>query len=173
MFGAASENGADCGFLHPSRKKVRESHSKQKGEDMKRNYFRMFVVSFGAAVLAAASHAADLDRLVVDIPYDFVVNGKTLPAGKYNVSRSTNNNPRILSISGVDNHASAVALSTDMDQPRDSRPRITLRRTGDQTVLTKIQTAEHVFTFPVSRQSSQSTAPARDAYLTGTSESQH
>jgi len=136
---------------------------------MKRNYVRMLVVSFGAAVLAAASHA-DSDRLVVDVPYDFVVNGKTLPAGKYNVSRSTENNPRVLSISGVDNHASAVALSTAMDQARDSRPHITLRRTGDQAVLTKIQTGEHVFTFPVARQSSQPTAPAQDAYLTGTSE---
>jgi|SRR5262245_26193119 len=137
---------------------------------MKRNYFRMFVVFFGAAVLTAASHAADLDRLVVDVPYDFVVNGKTLPAGKYNVSRSSDNNPRILSISGVENHASAVALSSGMDQARDSRPHITLSRTGDQAVLTKIQTGEHVFTFPVARQSSQPTAPAQDAYLTGTSE---
>ena len=87
---------------------------------MKRNYVRMFVVSFGAAVLAAASHA-DSDRLVVDVPYDFVVNGKTLPAGKYNVSRSTDNNPRILSISGVDNHASAVALSIDMEDRKSTR----------------------------------------------------
>src|SRR5215470_19721321 len=130
---------------------------------MKRNYLRMFVVSFGAAVLAAAGFAADLDRLVVDIPYDFVVNGKTLPAGKYNVSRATDNNPRILSISGVENHAAAVALSTDMEQARNSRPGITLRRTGEQTVLTKIQTGEQVFTFPVSRPSAQSTAPTRDA----------
>jgi len=137
---------------------------------MKRNYFRVFVVSFGAAVLAAAGFAADLDRLVVDIPYDFVVNGKTLPAGKYNVSRSIDNNPRVLSISGVENHASAVALSTDMEQARNSRPGITLRRTGDQAVLTKIQTGEHVFTFPVA-QTSQS--PAQDAYLTGTSETKH
>src|SRR5215470_11003776 len=136
---------------------------------MKRNYVRMFVVSFGAAVLAAASHA-DSDRLVVDVPYDFVVNGKTLPAGKYNVSRSTDNNPRVLSISGVENHASAVALSTDMEQARNSRPGITLRRTGEQTVLTKIQTGEQVFTFPVA-QTSQS--PAQDAYLSGTSETKH
>ena len=140
---------------------------------MKRNYFRMFVVSFGAAFLAAASYAGDLDRLVVDVPYDFVVNGKTLPAGKYNVSRSTDNNPRILSISGVENHLSAIALSNDMDEARNSRPGITLLRTGDQTVLTKIRTGEHAFTFPVAHTSSQSTAPARDAYLTGTSETKH
>ena len=138
---------------------------------MKRKYSRMFVVSLGAAILAAASYAADVDRLVVDIPYNFVVNGKTLPAGKYNVSRATENNPRILSISGVENHASAVALSIDMEQARNSRPGITLRRTGEQTVLTKIRTAEHVFTIPVSRQLEQSTASSHDAYLTGTSES--
>src|SRR5215470_2264770 len=138
---------------------------------MNRNYFRMFVVSFGAAVLAAASFAGDLDRLVVDIPYDFVVNGKTLPAGKYNVSRATDNNPRVLSISGVENRASAVALSTDMEQARNARPGVTLRRTGEQTVLTTIRTAEHVFTIPVAGHPAPSSAPAHDAYLTGTSES--
>jgi hypothetical protein len=137
---------------------------------MKRNYFRMFVVSFGAALLAAAAYAGDVDRLVVDVPYDFVVNGKTLPAGKYNVRRGTDSNPRVLSISGVENHESAVALSTDMEQAREFRPSITLRRSGEQTVLTKIQTAQHVFTFPVARKSGQSTAPDPDTYLTGTSE---
>src|SRR5262249_58518936 len=98
---------------------------------------------------------------------------KALAVGKCIVISSTETNPAALSISGVHNHATAIALSTDMEQARDSRPHVTLRRTGDQAVLTKIQTGEHVFTFPVARQSSQSSAPAQDAYLTGTSETKH
>lgn len=138
---------------------------------MKRNFFRWFAVSFGAAVLAAAVYAGDSDRLVVDIPYNFVVNGKTLPAGKYDVRRSSDRDLHALAISSFENHAYAVVLPTDVSQARGSHPAVTLVRTGDQTVLTKIQTAEHVFTVPVSRATKQALSGQQDVYLTGTTES--
>jgi len=134
---------------------------------MKWNFFRGFVVSFGAAVLAVAAYAGDSDRLVVDIPYDFVVNGKTLPAGKYNVKRNSDHDLLVLSISGVENRASAVTLTFDVRDTREFRPGVTFLRAGDQTVLTKIQTAEHVFTIPAHH------TPSGGAYVTGTSESAH
>jgi hypothetical protein len=34
-----------------------------------------------------AAAAQGLSRIVVDVPFEFIVNGKTLPAGKYSVSR--------------------------------------------------------------------------------------
>ena len=117
---------------------------------MKRNYFRMLVVSFGAAVLAAAAYG-DSDRLVVDIPYDFVVHGTTLPAGKYNVRRNSDSEVNSLSISSVENTGHAVVtLSTVAEYNRGSQTGVTLVRTGDQNILTKIRTAEHVFNIPVS-----------------------
>lgn len=95
---------------------------------MKRNYLRMFVVSFGAAVLAAAAYAGDSDRLVVDVPYDFVVNGKTLPAGKYDVKRVSNSNMRVLSLSSPEHHVFVVTLANSVDNPTAFHPGITLRQ---------------------------------------------
>ena len=135
---------------------------------MKRNYFRMFAVSFGAAVLAAAAYAGDSDRLVVDVPYDFVVNGKTLPAGKYDVKRVSDSNIRVLALSSPEHHVFVVTLPNSVDKPTASHPGITLRQTGDQKVLTKIQTGEHVFSIPVSGKSDK---PDRTSYVTGTTES--
>src|SRR5262245_15014717 len=108
------ENDADRGLLHPSRKRCATATPNNKENGMKRNFFRMLVVSFGAAALAIAAYAADLDRLVVDIPYDFVVNGKTLPAGKYNVKRNSDHDLLVLAITSVDDRASAVTLTQDI-----------------------------------------------------------
>lgn len=140
---------------------------------MNRNFFRGLVVSLFGFAMGVAAYGQEPDRLVVNIPYDFVVNGKTLPAGKYDVKRSSESDLRILSISSAENHASVVALTTDVNHAREFHPAITLHRIGDQNVLTKIQTAEHIFTIPASEASSgAATAKAgQNGYLTGTSES--
>ena len=136
---------------------------------MNRIYIRRLVVSLGAALLAAAAATAgEPDRLVVDVPYDFVVNGKTLPAGKYDVKRVDDSNLRVLSISSVENHVAVVTLPYSIDNPTAFHPGITLRQTGDQKVLTKIQTADHVFSIPVSGKSDKS---GQTSYVTGTTES--
>src|SRR5262249_37170579 len=134
---------------------------------MKRNFSRWFVVSLFAVRFAAAAHAQEPDRLVVNVPYDFVVNGKTLPAGKYDVKRNSDRDLHVLSIRSFENHVSAVTLTTDVTEARQLRPGVTLSRTGDQSVLTKIQTAEHVFTLPAPRAAAkQGLSPAENGYLT-------
>jgi hypothetical protein len=147
---------------------VRKSHSKQKGESMKRNFFRTLMVSLAGAVLATVAYAGDTDRLIVDMPCDFVVNGKTLPAGKYYVKRNSDSNLRILSISSFENHVYTVTLSADVTDTREFRPGVTLIRTGERSILTKVRTAEHVFTIPVSRADSQAASASRSADLSAT-----
>jgi hypothetical protein len=152
---------------------VRKSHSKQKGESMKRNFFRLVVVSLFAVGFGAAAQAQEPDRLVVNIPYDFVVSGKTLPAGKYDVKRNSESESHILSISNAENRVYIVTLPVDVNYLGQFRPVVTLRRIGDQNFLTKIQTAEHVFTIPNSEAAFEAAAAKLDQanYLSGTSES--
>jgi len=102
--------------------KVRKSHSKQKGECMKRNFFRWFVVSLLAIGFAAAARAQEPDRLVVNVPYDFVVRGKLLPAGKYRVQRYSNNDLRQLVIIDAEHNTSVVTLSSQVRDARELRP---------------------------------------------------
>src|SRR5215813_5729478 len=104
MFGAVAGNGAGRGNFIPAAK-VRKNHPNKKENVMNRIHIRKLVVSLGATLLAAAAaSAAEPDRLVVNVPYDFVVNGKTLPAGKYDVKRVDDSNLRVLSISSLENH---------------------------------------------------------------------
>ena len=50
---------------------------------MKKNYIRFVTAFLGLTALGAAARGQVSDQLVVNIPYEFVAAGKTLPAGTY------------------------------------------------------------------------------------------
>ena len=139
---------------------------------MKRNFFRWFVVSLFAVGFGVAAQAQEPDRLVVNVPYDFVLNGKLLPAGKYRVQRYNDNDLRQLILIDTERNTSVIALSSEVRDARDFRPSITLQQAGDQRFLTQIHTAEHIFVIPGSEAAFEAAAAKLDRtnYLTGTSE---
>jgi len=134
---------------------------------MKRNFFLALVVSFAGAVLAAGAFAGESDRLVVNIPYDFVVSGKTLPAGNYRVGRVSSTDLHHLLLTSVENHESIIALSTEIATAPTQNPAVTFQISGDEHFLTRIQTGEHIFTVPVSNRATHSKA---SSFTSSTSE---
>lgn len=138
---------------------------------MKRNLFRWFVVSFAAALLAAGAFADDSDRLVVNVPYNFVVSGQTLPAGSYRVARISTTDLHQLILTSVENHESVLAFSTGIDDARRPNPSFTFQVSGDQHFLTRIQTGDHIYTLPVSARAIQQAANSKaGSFLSDTSE---
>ena len=136
---------------------------------MKRNSFRLLVVFFGAVLFAAAASAGDLDRLVVNIPYDFVVEGKTLPAGTYTVRPLSDSSKFPLSISSFENRTAVYFLAGEVEPSSHVKGSLTFVNAGDQHFLTRIQTGAHVFNLHVSAKDVQEAAN-QHSYLTGTSE---
>ena len=76
-----------------------------------------------------------------DIPFDFIVNGKTLPAGNYEVKR-LNDEPEGLIIRSVDNkHDHAVFETESTQQNRMPRhDQIVFDRYGDTYFLSEVLT---------------------------------
>jgi hypothetical protein len=140
---------------------------------MKRNYFRLFVVSLFVASFGVAAQAGEPDRLLVNIPYDFVVSGKTLPAGAYRVSRLSEGGLQELAIRSVETGSTVIALSSEIKSVSSPQPKITLLGSGEQHFLSQIQTADHIFTIPVSKSAlAEATAESgRGSYVSVTSES--
>ena len=140
---------------------------------MKRNFFRWLAVSMFAVGFAVAAQAQEPDHLVVNVPYDFVVNGKLLPSGKYKVQRYNDNDLRQLVLIDTERNTSVITLSSQVRDAREPRPSLTLQRAGGQHFLTQIRTAEHVFVIPGSEAAFETAAAKLDRtnYLTGTSES--
>jgi hypothetical protein len=60
---------------------------------MKKLYFRIAVALVGIAALGVTTKAQAVDQLVVTVPFQFVVNGTTLPAGTSRVYRLSDSDP--------------------------------------------------------------------------------
>jgi hypothetical protein len=118
---------------------------------MKKQYLRIVIALIGFAGLGITAKAQAVDQVVVNIPFEFVVAGKTLPAGNYRVNRVSETDSRLLVLSSFENNASAVLLPTEVASSLDDKARVTFEQVGDQHFLSKIETADHSFTIPVSR----------------------
>jgi hypothetical protein len=118
---------------------------------MRKQYLRILIALIGAAGLAKAAKGQSVDQIVVTIPYEFVVAGKTLPAGTYRVNRAPNSIERLLVLSSFENRTSAIVLATDVENIPADKAQISLEQVEGQYFLSKIETADHVFNIPVSR----------------------
>jgi hypothetical protein len=118
---------------------------------MKKYFVGIFAAVFGMAVFAVAGKAATIDQLVVNVPYEFVVGGKTLPAGTYRVSRLSDSNVGELALVNVDKHASVLLNASEWEDARGDQPKLQFQQIAGQHFLSTIETAEHVFAIPVSK----------------------
>jgi hypothetical protein len=87
--------------------------------------------------------------LIVNVPYQFVVSGKTLPAGTYKVMRVNDNDLAELEMISVKNHSGVLLLSSEISSTNEDKPSLRFERVGDQYFLSRIETANHIFTIPV------------------------
>jgi len=118
---------------------------------MKKHCVRILSAFFGLAALAFTAKGQAADQLVVNIPYEFVVAGKTLPAGTYRVNRVNDSDEKTLAISSRESHAAVLVLSSEIAPATGAeQPSLSFQQVGEQHLLSKIRTAEHVFTIPVS-----------------------
>ncbi len=117
---------------------------------MRKQYLRILIALIGLAGLGMSARGQAFDQIVVNIPYDFVVAGKTLPAGTYKVNRVSVTD-RALILSSVENRASAIVLATQIESTSADKPQVSFEQVGGERFLSKIETSNHVFTIPVSR----------------------
>jgi hypothetical protein len=99
-------------------------------------------------------------EIVVTLPFEFVVSGKTLPAGTYAVSRITEDKFEGLILSSYENRTSLFVHAVEIESASADKPQVSFERVGEQNFLSKIQTANDVYNIPVSVRSSW--RPQRD-----------
>jgi hypothetical protein len=122
-----------------------------KGERMRKMYSRILIALIGVTGLGMAAKGQAVEQVVVNIPYEFVVAGKTMPAGTYRVNRVFGSNERALVLNSFENRASATVLPTEVASAYANKARVSFEQVGDQRFLSKIETGNTVFTIPVSR----------------------
>jgi hypothetical protein len=118
---------------------------------MKKLCLRIAVALVSFAGLGITAKAQVVDQIVVTIPFEFVVAGKTLPAGTYRVNRASDDRWAGLIFSGVENRAGAIVLPNDVEDAHADKAHLSFETAGNEHFLSKIETADSVFAIPVSR----------------------
>lgn len=118
---------------------------------MKKVFVRLLLVLAGVAGLTIPAKAQELDKIVVKIPFQFVAAGQTFPAGEYKISRLSDSQSRILLLSNTENRAAVVVFPTETQDIPHNKAKLAFATVGDQHFLSRIETANYVYTLSVPR----------------------
>jgi hypothetical protein len=99
--------------------------------------------------LSAAARADIRGQIRVMLPFEFVVDGETLPAGTYTLSSFTDDKSDGLILSNQDHRVSVFVHPVEIESASADKPQVSFRRVGGQLFLTRIQTAYDVYNIPV------------------------
>ena len=117
---------------------------------MRRQCLRILIALIGVAGFGITVKAQVLDQIEVNIPYQFVVAGKTLPAGTYRVKRVGVTDPRLLILNSLETRATAIIHSTWVEHSDADKNEVSFVQVGDEHFLSKIETPNHVFAISLS-----------------------
>ncbi len=116
-----------------------------------KKYARVLVAITFLLGISVAANAEIQPQIAVTLPFDFVVNGKTLPAGAYTVKRFSQQPFDVLMLTS-DNTGSTVFVSpTEMEGASNEKPKVSFHKVGEQHFLSAIQTEDYVYNFRVPR----------------------
>lgn len=99
-------------------------------------------------VVLCALAKANAEELRVDVPFEFVVNGKSLPAATYTIRESLPNDKSSLEFLGQGTGALAIASEYDTDV---TGSKLVFHRIGDQYFLSDVVTPSGKLHFSASR----------------------
>lgn len=110
---------------------------------MKKQALRTFAMAGLVLILTAVTVCAQSERSgVLNIPFDFIVQGKTLPAGEYTIEPNRRDYDKVWLVRSKDGRAS-VLFTTTRVQSRETQEgaKLIFNRYGDQYFLSQIWTA--------------------------------
>src|SRR5277367_5803087 len=97
---------------------------------MRKHYLHILIAIIGVAGLGTAAKGQAVDQVVVNIPYEFVVAGKTLPAGTYKVSRLSATDERTLILTSLESRAGVIVRPTTVESTQADKTEISFERVG-------------------------------------------
>src|ERR1700692_3670777 len=106
-----------------------------KGEIMRKHSLRFLIALIGVAGLGTAAKGQAVDQIVVNIPYEFVVAGKTLPPGTYRVNRLTDTDPGSLILSSFESRVGVMVRPISVESTQADKPEVSFEQVDGQYFL--------------------------------------
>ena len=116
-----------------------------------KKYTRILAATMFLLGLGAAANAETQPVITVNMPFAFVAGKTTLPAGAYVVKRISDQPFDVLMITNRDKGTSVLLNPVEMEDASTYKPNVSLRLVGEQHSISRIQTADYVYNFHVSR----------------------
>ncbi len=116
-----------------------------------KKYTRILVAIMFLLGLGVAANAEMQPEITVNMPFEFVAGKTTLPAGAYVVKRISDQPFDVLMITSRDNGTSVFLNPIEMEDASTYKPNVSFRKVGEQHFLSRIQSADYVYNFRVSR----------------------
>jgi hypothetical protein len=118
---------------------------------MKKKYATILFALMCLLGVGVAAQAQIRGEIVVTLPFEFVVSGKTLPGGTYTVSRFSDNKNEGVILSNRESGKSVFVHPIETEDSSVDKPQVSFERVGELHFLTRIQTSHDVYKIPVSR----------------------
>jgi hypothetical protein len=117
---------------------------------MKRYAKAVVAIAFLLA-LSGAVKAESQDGVTVEVPFQFVVSGQTLPAGTYTVRQLSKDSSGLLTLTNKEDLTSVVVLPYASNDALVDQPQVSFEQAGGQSFLRAIQTPLKVYQIHVSQ----------------------
>jgi hypothetical protein len=119
------------------------------GEIMKDKFAKVLFTLICFLVFGLTAEADIRGQISVTLPFEFVVDGETLPPGTYTLSTFTDDKFDGLILSNYDHQISVFVHPVEIKGAAADKPRVSFQRVGNQLFLTRIQTAYDVYNIAV------------------------
>ena len=114
-----------------------------------KNYLMVVLALICLLGLGKGAHAQEESKIVVNVPFEFVAAGETLPPGKYDVSRISPDSKPGLVISSFGK--SAFVLPVAFDGIPADQAKFDFEHVGDKYFVSAIKTPAGIYTIATPR----------------------
>jgi hypothetical protein len=119
------------------------------GEIMKSKFASVLFTLTCILVFGLTAKADIRGQIRVTLPFEFVVDGETLPPGTYTLSTFTDDKFDGLILSNYDHQINVFVHPVEIEGASANKPQVSFQRVGEQLFLTRIQTAYDVYNIAV------------------------
>ena len=121
------------------------------GDNLKQQLASVLVISLNLCGLTVWAKAETHPEVIAKIPYEFVVAGRTLPAGTYTVSRLSDGRLAGLSIVSYEQQSGVYVRPNQFENRPAGDTKVSFERVGGMYFLRCIETLDGVYTLSLPR----------------------
>jgi hypothetical protein len=120
---------------------------------MKGKFASTWILLVGILAFCVVAKAEGRGAIKLTVPFAFAVDGETLPAGTYTLSRVGDDKLEGLILRNETTRASVFLHPTEVADASSDKPEVSFERVGEAYLLKRIGTSYDVYDIPVDRQS--------------------